>query len=116
MKIRIFFAWYDMWIGAYWSKKERALYICLLPMIVVEIAFGRKRSLWEKNITDLYETVTPSESNYHDFVTIVGGALWTCILCGYTVPRNFMSSVKPVFRGCIPEARKEYQKIIAGKG
>lgn len=25
------FAWYDMWVGAYYDKKKHALYICLLP-------------------------------------------------------------------------------------
>ena len=26
-----------MWIGAYWDKKDRYLYICPLPMIVFQI-------------------------------------------------------------------------------
>jgi len=38
MKIRIFFAWFDMWIGAYWSEKNKTLYICPLPMCVIAIA------------------------------------------------------------------------------
>lgn len=37
MKARIFFAWYDMWIGAYWNRENKVLYICLLPMIVIAI-------------------------------------------------------------------------------
>lgn len=35
--MRVFFAWYDAWIGLYYDRKKRTLYICLLPMIVIEI-------------------------------------------------------------------------------
>lgn len=38
MKIR--FAWYDMWIGAYWDRRNRVLYICPVPMILLQ--FGGK--------------------------------------------------------------------------
>lgn len=40
MKVK--FAWYDMWIGAYYDQKKRTLYICLIPMIVIIIPLGRK--------------------------------------------------------------------------
>jgi hypothetical protein len=39
MKTKIFFAWYDMWVGAYWSKKDSTLYICPLPCVVISICF-----------------------------------------------------------------------------
>lgn len=32
-------AWYDMWVGAYWDKKNRVLYICPLPCLVIKISF-----------------------------------------------------------------------------
>jgi hypothetical protein len=37
MKASLFFAWYDLWIGAYYDRKNRTLYICPLPMIVIKI-------------------------------------------------------------------------------
>jgi hypothetical protein len=41
MKIRVFLAWYDCWIGAYYDRKNKVLYICPLPMIVIEVSkFG----------------------------------------------------------------------------
>lgn len=40
MKIK--FAWYDMWIGAYWDKRKRILYICPLPMILIEVPINGK--------------------------------------------------------------------------
>ena len=40
-KITIFFAWYDMWIGAYYSKPN-TLYIALIPCIVFKIIWINK--------------------------------------------------------------------------
>ncbi len=37
MSVRIRFAWYDMWVGAYWDRRDRVLYLCPLPMILVEV-------------------------------------------------------------------------------
>ncbi len=38
MKIKLFFRWYDLWIGAYIDKKNRAIYICLIPMVGIKIS------------------------------------------------------------------------------
>jgi hypothetical protein len=35
MKIR--FAWYDLWVGAFWDQKSRTLYICPLPCLLIVI-------------------------------------------------------------------------------
>lgn len=39
-KIKLFFAWYDFWIGWFYDKSKRILYICLLPTIVLKLDFG----------------------------------------------------------------------------
>lgn len=39
MKIRPLFAWYDLWIGLYWDRKGRKLYILPLPCIGIVIEF-----------------------------------------------------------------------------
>lgn len=36
-----FFRWYDLWVGAYWDRRERVLYVCPLPMVGFQIRFGR---------------------------------------------------------------------------
>lgn len=40
MKIRPVFAWYDLWFGAFWSRKDRTLYV-MVPTVGIAIKFGR---------------------------------------------------------------------------
>lgn len=40
MTIKPLFAWYDLWIGAFWDRKQRKLYILPLPMVGVVITFN----------------------------------------------------------------------------
>ncbi len=40
IKVRLFFAWFDIWVGAYWRKENKTLYICPLPMCVIAITRG----------------------------------------------------------------------------
>ncbi len=42
IKIKIFWAWYDSWIGAYWNKDKRVLYICPLMWVVIAISVPNK--------------------------------------------------------------------------
>jgi hypothetical protein len=39
MTIKPLFAWYDLWVGAYWDRKGRRLYILPIPMVGVVIQF-----------------------------------------------------------------------------
>jgi len=39
-RIRAYFAWYDMWVGAYYDQEERILYVCLLPCCVIRLELG----------------------------------------------------------------------------
>lgn len=43
IKIRPVLAWYDFWIGVFWDRKKRIVYILPLPMMGVAISFQRKR-------------------------------------------------------------------------
>ena len=40
MKARFIFAWYDLWIGAYWDRKARALYILPAPCFGIVLTFA----------------------------------------------------------------------------
>lgn len=36
-QVSLFFAWYDLWMGCFWDRKTRALYICPLPCCVIKL-------------------------------------------------------------------------------
>jgi len=42
-KISLKFAWYDLWIGLFYDKKKRIIYICPLPtiLIIIELKNGK---------------------------------------------------------------------------
>jgi hypothetical protein len=40
MKIRPVFAWYDLWVGAFWDKAKRKLYVLPLPCIGLVFELG----------------------------------------------------------------------------
>lgn len=33
---RVIFAWYDLWVGAFYDRKRRVLYILLVPCVGIE--------------------------------------------------------------------------------
>jgi hypothetical protein len=41
VKLRPMFAWYDLWVGAYYDRKGRTLYLFPLPMLGLRVSFAR---------------------------------------------------------------------------
>ncbi len=39
MKASLFWAWYDFWIGWYWDRKKKTLYIAPIPTIIIKLEF-----------------------------------------------------------------------------
>jgi len=42
MRLELIFAWYDIWIGAFWDSKKRYLYIFPIPMFGIILKFKSK--------------------------------------------------------------------------
>lgn len=38
-RVSFLFAWYDLWVGAYWDRKQRKLYILPVPCLGIVIQF-----------------------------------------------------------------------------
>lgn len=51
MRIRPVFAWYDLWVGAYWDRRARRLYVLPLPCIGVAIEFVRPQPSLDDIVT-----------------------------------------------------------------
>lgn len=41
MKISLVIAWYDLWIGIFWDRNKRKLYVLPLPCIGFAVEFPR---------------------------------------------------------------------------
>lgn len=41
MTVKPIFAWYDLWVGAFWDSQKRKLYILPLPCLGVVIQFNK---------------------------------------------------------------------------
>lgn len=41
MSVRFIFAWYDLWVGAYWDRKAKALYILPFPCVGIVVSLRR---------------------------------------------------------------------------
>ena len=50
LKFKLMFAWYDFWVGLFWDKKKKVLYIFPLPTLGVKITV-----LWWSNCVDCLE-------------------------------------------------------------
>lgn len=45
MRPRLFFRWYDLWVGAYWDRHAGVLYVCPLPTLGVALPLRAPREM-----------------------------------------------------------------------
>lgn len=41
-RCKLLFAWYDLWVGAFWDRKTRKLYLLPVPCLGVVLDFSPK--------------------------------------------------------------------------
>lgn len=58
MKISFLFAWYDLWVGFFWDRKNKWLYILPIPCFGVILKFKNYENRNRKN-----SRRTPREAN-----------------------------------------------------
>jgi len=56
MKISLFFAWYDFWVGFFYDRKQQTLYICPLPCVVFKVVLKPKKDEFNLKQRRFYET------------------------------------------------------------
>lgn len=39
ISLKVSWEWRDMWIGAFWDRDERVLYVCPLPTVLLTFVF-----------------------------------------------------------------------------
>lgn len=54
MRVRLLFAWYDLWVGAYWDRAHRRLYLLPVPMLGIVLDFGVQETevdrIWKERL------------------------------------------------------------------
>lgn len=81
-KIRPFFKWFDFWIGIYFDREGRAIYICLIPM------FGIKVWWWRDSLEQKAKYAGARETLEY---------IQACVDTGYTL-KQAVHSAKEVFK------------------
>ena len=41
MRVKPILAWYDFWVGLFWDRSKRRLYVFPVPMVGLVVEFGR---------------------------------------------------------------------------
>ena len=58
MQIRPYFAWYDLWVGAFYDQDKCILYIQLVPCCGVKIIFRQAPRLCTETKSIIFERMT----------------------------------------------------------
>jgi hypothetical protein len=35
-RVHVRFAWYDLWVGLFYDRKKRIIYVCPMPTLLIE--------------------------------------------------------------------------------
>lgn len=47
-RVRLLFAWYDMWVGMYWDRDWKRAYLLPLPMLGLCIDTAKRDYVWKR--------------------------------------------------------------------
>lgn len=63
INVRFLFAWYDMWMGVFWDRKNKWLYIFPIPMFGIVIEFYCE--YWNNPMFSQWLQTTPLNINLY---------------------------------------------------
>jgi hypothetical protein len=62
-RVKVFWAWYDGWVGYFWESKKRCLYVCPIPWLV----FRAHRHRWRTEFSGALRTCVDCHEEQEDF-------------------------------------------------
>jgi hypothetical protein len=56
VRFSVHFLWFDFWVGAFWDRNQKILYVNPLPCVVLKFDFVNRRKLdWTRRVNEAFD-------------------------------------------------------------
>ena len=73
MKVKFIFAWYDFWVGLFFDRPKRKVYVFPLPMVGMEVQLPKSRCRNRKSMAPWMYTAQCDLKEGHDGFCVYEG-------------------------------------------